>query len=123
MIWPRSLSLKLGNVRREAELAQLLYNVPPLYHLSEGRLKERLPIIVRQQAFFQPLHERLGTQELTSFRSDDRKLQEAVFADGTRLIGNISGDLREVEARTIGAYTIITLGDGRLIGSYQSRED
>lgn len=118
-------SLKLADVRRETELVQLLYNVPPLYHLSQGTLKTRLPVIARQQAFFRPLHQRLATQELTSFRylSDDRLLQETVFADGTRLVANMSGRMRETGGRPIAAYTIVAFQDGKPVASYQSQEE
>ncbi|MEB2589988.1 glycoside hydrolase, partial [Bacillus cereus] len=87
-------SLKLSNVQVENELTQLLYNVPPLYHLSAATLKQRLPLIHRQDAFFRPLHQRLATQELTGFRwlTADRLVQETTFADGTRLVANFSSE-------------------------------
>ncbi|WP_032864030.1 glycoside hydrolase [Pseudomonas canadensis] len=87
-------SLKLSNVQVENELTQLLYNVPPLYHLSAATLKQRLPLIQRQDAFFRPLHQRLATQELTGFRwlTADRLVQETTFADGTRLVANFSSE-------------------------------
>ncbi|WP_342308736.1 glycoside hydrolase [Pseudomonas fluorescens] len=90
-------SLKLSNVRAENELAQLLYNVPPLYHLSAATLKARLPLIQRQDRFFRPLHERLATQAMTGFRwlTADRQVQETTFADGTRLVANFSTASRE----------------------------
>ncbi|MCK3831673.1 glycoside hydrolase [Pseudomonas fluorescens] len=85
-------NLKLSNVRAENELAQLLYNVPPLYHLSATTLKDRLPVIQRQDRFFRPLHQRLGTQAMTEFRwlTADKLLQQTTFADGTRLVANFS---------------------------------
>ncbi|CRM26042.1 hypothetical protein [Pseudomonas sp. 37 R 15] len=85
-------SLKLSNVQAENELAQLLYNVPPLYHVSAATLKERLPVIQRQERFFRPLHERLATQAMTGFRwlTVDKLLQQTTFADGTRLVANFS---------------------------------
>ncbi len=87
-------SLKLSNVQVENELTQMLYNVPPLYHLSAATLKQRLPLIQRQDAFFRPLHQRLATQELTGFRwlTADRLVQETTFADGTRLVANFSSE-------------------------------
>ncbi|MGE7958189.1 glycoside hydrolase [Pseudomonas sp. NPDC089530] len=83
-------SLKLSNVRGENELAQLLYNVPPLYHVSAATLKQRLPMIARQDGFFRPLHQRLATQAMTDFRwlTADRQVQQTTFADGTRLVAN-----------------------------------
>ncbi|NVZ52296.1 glycoside hydrolase [Pseudomonas sp. B6002] len=100
-------SLKLSNVRAENELTQLLYNVPPLYHLSAGTVKQRLPIIQRQDAFFRPLHERLATQEMTSFRwlTADRRVQETTFADGTRLIANFAE--RSVTALVVGEDPVL----------------
>lgn len=87
-------SLKLSNVQVENELTQLLYNVPPLYHLSAATLKQRLPLIQRQDAFFRPLHQRLAMQEMTGFRwlTADRRVQETTFADGTRLVANFSSE-------------------------------
>jgi len=100
-------SLKLSNVRAENELTQLLYNVPPLYHLSAGTVKQRLPIIQRQDAFFRPLHERLATQEMTGFRwlTADRRVQETTFADGTRLIANFAE--RSVTALVVGEDPVV----------------
>ncbi|KAF1009837.1 MAG: hypothetical protein GAK32_01893 [Pseudomonas fluorescens] len=85
-------SLKLSNVRADNELAQLLYNVPPLYHLSATTLSQRTPMIARQDRFFRPLHQRLATLAMTDFRwlSPDRQVQQTTFADGTRLVANFS---------------------------------
>lgn len=90
-------SLKLSNVRAESELAQLLYNVPPLYHLSAATLKQRIPLIQRQDRFFRPLHERLATQAMTDFRwlTADRQVQQTTFADGTRLVANFAAGDKE----------------------------
>ncbi len=83
-------NLKLSNVRMQNELVQLLYNVPPLYHLSASTLAARLPWIVRQDAFFRSLHERLGLEALTEFSwlTPDHLVQQTVFSDGTHLIAN-----------------------------------
>ena len=87
-------SLKLTNVRPENELMQLLYNVPPLYHLSADTLNDRLPAIKRQDSFFRPLHERLATQALIDFRllTTDRLVQQTKFEDGTKLVANFRQD-------------------------------
>ncbi|MCU0118393.1 glycoside hydrolase [Pseudomonas sp. B2M1-30] len=101
-------SLKLSNVRVENELTQLLYNVPPLYHLSADTLQQRLPLIARQDAFFRPLHERLATQALTGFQwlSEDRQVQQTTFADGTRLLANFAAQAREVQGLTLPGQSI-----------------
>ncbi|RUQ44148.1 hypothetical protein D8M30_17290, partial [Corynebacterium pseudodiphtheriticum] len=90
-------SLKLSNVRAENALTQLLYNVPPLYHLSASTVKQRLPVMVRQDRFFRPLHQRLATQALTDFRwlTADRQVQQTTFADGTRLVANFAAEEKD----------------------------
>jgi hypothetical protein len=104
-------SLKLSNARVENELTQLLYNVPPLYHLSAATLAQRLPLMARQDAFFRPLHERLATQALISFHwlSEDRRVQQTTFEDGTRLLANFDPAPREVDGRTLPGESITLL--------------
>lgn len=111
-------NLKLSNVRGENELAQLLYNVPPLYHLSAQTLKQRLPLMARQDAFFRPLHERLATEAMTGFRwlSEDRLVQQTTFADGTRLVANFDGREREVDGQRLAGQSITALlADGAVV--------
>ncbi|CAI8912878.1 Glycoside hydrolase [Pseudomonas sp. IT-347P] len=108
-------SLKLGNVRVENELTQLLYNVPPLYHLSAATLAQRLPLMARQDAFFRPLHERLATQALIGFHwlSEDRRVQQTTFEDGTRLLANFDPAPRQVDGRRLpGESLVVLLPDG-----------
>jgi len=101
-------SLKLTNVRADNELAQLLYNVAPLYHLSVDTLAQRLPQIARQDAFFRPLHERLASQALTGFEwlSADRLVQQTSFEDGTRLLANFDVQGREVQGQILPGRSI-----------------
>ncbi len=75
-----SITRKLRNVGAENTLVQLLYNVPPLFHLSTGTLPRRLPEIVRHDAFFRPLHARLATQALVGFSwlTPDRRAAHGV---------------------------------------------
>ncbi|MBP5951987.1 glycoside hydrolase [Pseudomonas sp. P42] len=108
-------SLKLSNVQAANELTQLLYNVPPLYHLSAATLAQRLPLMARQDVFFRPLHERLAKQEMTGFEwlSDDRRVQQTTFADGTRLLANFDQAAREVRGKTLpGESLTVLLPDG-----------
>ncbi|TVT91625.1 glycoside hydrolase [Pseudomonas sp. RGB] len=110
-------SLKLSNVRAENELTQLLYNVPPLYHLSAATLKERLPVIQHQDRFFRPLHQRLATQAMTGFRwlTADRQVQQTTFADGTRLVANFAAGDKEGYA----GKSVTALVEGEKPGVYQ----
>ena len=110
-------SLKLSNVRAENELMQLLYNVPPLYHLSAATVEQRLPLMARQDRFFRPLHQRLATQAMTGFRwlTADRLVHETTFADGTRLVANFAATPREGYA----AHSVTALVVGEKPVEYQ----
>lgn len=111
-------NLKLSNVRVENELTQLLYNVPPLYHLSAATLKQRLALIQRHDRFFRPLHQRLATQVLTDFRwlSADRQVQQTTFADGTRLVANFTRQRRKIDGRDLPGHSITAfVADGRVM--------
>lgn len=114
-------SLKLSNVRAENELMQLLYNVPPLYHLSADTLKQRLPVIARQDVFFRPLHERLATEAMTDFcwLTEDRLVQQTTFADGTRLVANFDSHEREVGGKPLAGQSIRAFGVDGAMMNYQ----
>lgn len=111
-------SLKLTNVRIPNELTQLLYNVPPLYHLSQDTMAARLKVMQRQDTFFRLLHERLATQTMTGFDwlTDDRLIQQTTFADGTRLVANFDGSSRQVEGLTFAAHSVTAINpDGEKV--------
>ena len=118
-------SLKLVNVRQDNELAQLLYNVPPLYHLSGATLAERLPVMQRQDSFFRPLHERLGNQAMTAFSwlTHDRLVQQTTFADGTRLVANFDGTPREAVGRSFAGHSVTAFGPDGAVSVYHATDE
>lgn len=93
-------STKFIGERARTELLQMLYMVPPLYHLSAQTLDRDLPGIERYIAIFAPLHDVLFNQQMVSFAflSDDRLVQETVFGDGTRLTANFADAPRDVDS-------------------------
>ncbi|KMN29758.1 hypothetical protein VI26_22600 [Chromobacterium sp. LK1] len=98
-------NLKFSNAYEDNLLAQWLYNVPPLWHLSAASLERRLSLMRCVDRVFQPLHRRLATQPLSGFAwlTSDRQVQQTRFADGSRLTVNFSGQPREVEGRPLAA--------------------
>lgn len=114
-------SLKLSNVRAENELAQLLYNVPPMYHLSAETLKQRIPLMAKQDAFFRPLHERLATQQMTEFHwlSEDRLVQQTTFADGTKLVANFDTRPRELAGKKLAEQSVSVIENNEIMEVFQ----
>lgn len=107
--------LKLANVAAERALLQQLYNLPPLFHLSAGTLADRLPTILRHDAFFRPLHQRLAHRAMEGFEwlSEDRLVQRTRFADGTRLVANFADAPRAIEGLALRPRSVTAIIDGR----------
>lgn len=74
-------SLKFENVKGTRELLEILYMVPPLYHINRETWPERREPILEYLAFWGPLHRELAPVPLTGFDylSDDRLVQRTTF--------------------------------------------
>lgn len=106
--WSRP-SLKFSNVRRVDELLELLYNVPPLYHLTPAELEKNATLLTRHYQFFSPLHRQTALLLMTSFTwlTPDRLVQKTVFGNSIEMIANFRDvpyqDGVEVPAQSIAA--------------------
>lgn len=74
-------SLKFRDVAATRELLEILYMVPPLYHINRETWPTRRERIVRHVAFWSPLHRELATARLIKFEwlSENRLLQRTTF--------------------------------------------
>ena len=82
-------SLKFDDPGRTRELLELLYNVPPLYHLNQTEW-ERKAGIMAHFAFFAPLHQEVGLLAMTNFEwlTEDRLVQRTTFGETVELTAN-----------------------------------
>lgn len=87
-----SPSLKFPEVAGTVELLELLYNVPPLYHLNREVFAKQKVAIKRHYDFFSPLHRELALQPLTDFRwlTADKLVQTVSFGDQIEITANFS---------------------------------
>ncbi len=83
-------SLKFENAIGTLALLELLYNVPPLYHLNIEEFSKHKAWIKRHYAFFSPLHRQIGGQAMTDFQwlTDDRLVQRTEFGDTVEILAN-----------------------------------
>jgi hypothetical protein len=74
-------SFKFEDIAPTRELLEVLYMVPPMYHLNRSSWPERRERILRHVAFWGPIHRRLAAAPLTGFQhlSEDRLLQRTTF--------------------------------------------
>jgi hypothetical protein len=83
-------SLKSKDLAKTVELLELLYNVPPLYHLSIEEFQTRKQQIQRHYEFFSPLHRQLAESPMTDFQwlKPDHSVQMTTFGDTIDLVAN-----------------------------------
>ena len=102
-------SLKYSNVLDTVALTELLYMVPPLYHMNVDEFDKYREVMKKHYTFFSPLHRKVGFAQMTDFNwlSPDRKLQCAVFDDQVELIVNFSQESHQHKEFEIPARSIL----------------
>ncbi|MFB3881498.1 MAG: glycoside hydrolase [Armatimonadota bacterium] len=87
-----SASLKFSDQVDTAELLELLYNVPPLYHMNLDELEKHKDLMKAHYAFFSPLHRELGMEPMTDFAwlTPDRTVQRTVFGTKVEMVANFA---------------------------------
>ncbi len=83
-------SLKARDEARAVDLLELLYQVPPLYHLNVAEFQKRREQIKRHYAFFSPLHRETALLSLVQFQwlNSEGTVQRAVFGDQVEVVAN-----------------------------------
>ncbi len=85
--WP---SLKTTDQAKTVELLELLYQVPPLYHLNVAEFQKRKAHIKRHYDFFSPLHRETALLPMTSFQwlTPDGTVQRTTFGGNVEVTAN-----------------------------------
>ena len=96
-------SLKFENAIETLALLELLYNVPPLYHLNMAEFSKHKAWIQRHYAFFSPLHRHIGGQAMTDFEwlTDNKQVQRTEFGDAVEIFANFGTQVFEYEGIVI----------------------
>ncbi len=101
-------SLKFDNVVDTVALTELLYMVPPMYHMNLDEFEKHREAMKKHYAFFSPLHREVGFSQMTDFHwlSSDRLLQCATFADKIEIAANFSTETRQYNGLEIPGHSI-----------------
>ncbi|UED74058.1 glycoside hydrolase [Brevibacillus sp. DP1.3A] len=85
-------SLKIKGEVGTRMLKELLYNVPPLYHVDRKMWDAEQELIMNYLKVWSPFHKKAVQQEMTDYRvlSEDRLVQKAVYGDDLQVIANFS---------------------------------
>lgn len=100
---------------RERILLELLYQVPPLYHLNQKEFTLRAEAIKAHYAFFSPLHKGTATLPLRDFRwlSPDHRVQSTLFGHHLEFVANFRSEAYLHEGIDIPAYSILVRQIGK----------
>jgi hypothetical protein len=103
-------SLKFADQVQTNELLELLYNVPPMYHLNRAEWKKHRERILAHYAVFSPLHRETALLPMTDFAwlSEDRQVQRTVFGDRVELIANFGEKPFDREGARIPARSVVS---------------
>ncbi len=87
-------SLKFTDEDHARELLELLYNVPPLYHLTLAEWARRDKSIKAHYEFFSPLHRKAALVPMTDFSwlTADHRVQRTVFENTLEMTANFGHD-------------------------------
>lgn len=102
-------SLKFKNAIETLTLLELLYNVPPLYHLNMAEFSKHEARLKRHYAFFSPLHRHIGGQAMTDFEwlSADRLVQRTEFGEMVEMFANFGADPSEYKGMVIPGRSVV----------------
>ncbi len=108
-------SLKSKDEAGTVELLELLYNVPPLYHLNFSEFQKRRQQIKHHYDFFSPLHREAALLPMTGFQwlTPDRSVQRTTFGDKIELIANFGGTNFTYQSVSIPKNSILAVMDGK----------
>ena len=81
-------SLKFKGLEATRALLEILYGVPPMYHLNREMWPKRKYQIVKHLAFWSPLHEAVASARLIQFEflTENRLIQQSQFRAGDRTV-------------------------------------
>jgi len=117
--WHHS-SLKFTDQVDTVELLEVLYNVPPLYHMNLEEFEQHSARMAAHYDFFSPLHRELGLLPLTDFAwlTPDRMVQRTVFDEAAEMVANFAEeDFQYLETAIPGRSVLarwLETGDARV---------
>ncbi|MEZ8608478.1 glycoside hydrolase [Vibrio sp. 10N.239.311.G01] len=115
-------SLKFTNVQAERDLTAMLYNTPPMVHLTRDEAlsssSQRIKALKHYQDGFEPMHEQLWDKQLVDSEWLDKSgdVQQTEFSDGSKIIANFSNKAFRYNGVDIAALSVkAILANGQVV--------
>ena len=110
-------TFKIKNAVRDRMLREVLYNVPPLYHIDLEEWSTYKNDIINHNKVWSEFSKRVIMKEMTSFEylSDDKNIQKVVYSDDIIVIANFSNSDFYYDNNTIAAHSLLIIMDNDAI--------
>ncbi|WAG68518.1 MULTISPECIES: glycoside hydrolase [unclassified Clostridium] len=102
-------TLKIKDEVENRMLYEVLYNVPPLYHIDKNEWNKNKAVIVKHTKVWSDFSKKAITKEMTDFKilSKDRLVQMTKYGEDLKVIANFSNKEVNVEGEKIAAKSLI----------------
>lgn len=107
-------TFKISGEVENRMLREVLYNVPPMYHLDRTEWDSYKDSIVAHNAVWSPFSQKAIMQPMTDFRhlSPDRLVQLTSYGDGLTAVANFSGAAYEHNSTAIPPRSVLIIDEG-----------
>ncbi|MGE8081590.1 glycoside hydrolase [Peribacillus loiseleuriae] len=109
-----------GTLKVEDEIAnrmlyEILYNVPPLYHIDKSEWEKHKETIVNHSQVWSNFSKKAITEEMTDFKiiTDDRLVQMTEYGEALAVVANFSEDEFEYRGETIPGKSLLIIDGNR----------
>ncbi|MGL4798449.1 MAG: glycoside hydrolase, partial [Cellulosilyticaceae bacterium] len=101
-------------------LYEILYNVPPMYHLDKWEWDKYKTSLIKHSRFYEDFSEQAILLPMTSFEvlTEDRMVQTTTFGDTLQVVANFKDEPYVYEGDVIEAQSVLVY-DGKEKHSYQ----
>lgn len=103
--WP---TFKIKGATQDRMVREVLYNVPPLYHLDKEEWEKYKKDIINHQTVWCNFSKEAVTKEMTDFSylAEDGSVQKTVYSDGLMAVANFGDQAYQYEGDDIPPHSI-----------------
>lgn len=104
-------TLKFEDEIENRMLYEVLYNVPPLYHIDRYEWEKHKEVIVSHTKVWSDFSKKVINKEMTNFEvlSEDKLVQMTEYGNQIKVIANFSNDEVDVEGNIVAAKSLVII--------------
>lgn len=108
-------TFKIQGATQDRMIREVLYNIPPLYHLDAEEWEKYKQDIVNHQTVWSKFSKLAITEEMTDFvyLTDDGAVQKTLYGDKLIAVANFDDTIYEYETEQIPPHSVLIVEDGQ----------